>query len=108
MIDAAAEGSHPLARFNPDSPVAGYHFVDERKMTNSELDWFCNQLRWRGIAEWLISALRRGVGVHHSGMNRRYRQIVEILFRKGFLRVVIATGTLALVSHALQPQEKKN
>lgn len=29
-------------------------------------------------------------------MNRKYRQIREILFRKGFLRVVIATGTLAL------------
>lgn len=29
-------------------------------------------------------------------MNRKYRQVVEILFRKGFLRVVIATGTLAL------------
>lgn len=29
-------------------------------------------------------------------MNRKYRQVVEILFRKGFIRVVIATGTLAL------------
>ncbi|KAL8673871.1 MAG: hypothetical protein Q9224_007513, partial [Gallowayella concinna] len=29
-------------------------------------------------------------------MNRKYRQAVEMLFRKGFLRVVIATGTLAL------------
>lgn len=29
-------------------------------------------------------------------MNRKYRQVVEMLFRKGFLRVVIATGTLAL------------
>ena len=26
----------------------------------------------------------------------QYRQVVEILFRKGFLRVIIATGTLAL------------
>ena len=29
-------------------------------------------------------------------MNRKYRQCVEMLFRKGFLRVVIATGTLSL------------
>lgn len=29
-------------------------------------------------------------------MNRKYRQVVEILFRKGYLQVVIATGTLAL------------
>ena len=31
-----------------------------------------------------------------SSMNRKYRQVVEMLFRKGYLRVVIATGTLAL------------
>jgi ATP-dependent RNA helicase DDX60 len=29
-------------------------------------------------------------------MNRKYRQSVEMLFRKGYLRVVIATGTLSL------------
>ena len=29
-------------------------------------------------------------------MNRRYRQAVEVWFRRGFLRVVIATGTLSL------------
>lgn len=29
-------------------------------------------------------------------MNRKYRQCVEMLFRKGYLRVVIATGTLSL------------
>ena len=43
-----------------------------------------------------MHALGRGIGVHHAGMNRKYRQVVEILLRKGFLRVVIATGTLAL------------
>ena len=34
--------------------------------------------------------------MHHAGMNRKYRQCVEMLFRKGFLTVVIATGTLSL------------
>jgi ATP-dependent RNA helicase DDX60 len=29
-------------------------------------------------------------------MNRKYRQCVEMLFRRGFLRVVVATGTLSL------------
>ena len=45
-----------------------------------------------------MDALTRGIGVHHAGMNRKYRQVVEMLFRKGFLRVVIATGTLVGVS----------
>ncbi|KAJ6267400.1 hypothetical protein PSV08DRAFT_411783 [Bipolaris maydis] len=60
------------------------------------LNIYKQQLRDRGVAEWLISALSRGIGVHHAGMNRKYRQVVEILFRRGYLQVVIATGTLAL------------
>ncbi|GAB4814095.1 hypothetical protein N2152v2_001141 [Parachlorella kessleri] len=43
----------------------------------------------------LIRGLRRGVGIHHGGLPKVYRQTVEILFRAGHLRVVIATGTLA-------------
>ncbi len=40
----------------------------------------------------LIQALRRGIGVHHAGLNTKYRKAVEILFRARYLRVVIATG----------------
>lgn len=40
----------------------------------------------------LARALHRGIGVHHSGLPLKYRQVVEILFRCGYLRVVIATG----------------
>eukprot|EP00388_Colpodella_angusta_P007709 GDKJ01021591.1.p1 GENE.GDKJ01021591.1~~GDKJ01021591.1.p1 ORF type:complete len:1383 (+),score=486.63 GDKJ01021591.1:256-4149(+) len=46
--------------------------------------------------ERLLDALRRGIGVHHEGTNKKYRQVVEVLFRMGYLRVVLATGTLAL------------
>lgn len=56
------------------------------------------RLRWvvRGSGEGLLTALRRGVAVHHAGMNKRYLQLVEMLFRKKFLRVVIATGKCCL------------
>ncbi len=40
----------------------------------------------------LVKAMKRGIGVHHSGLPLKYRQVVEILFRCGYLRVVIATG----------------
>ncbi|EME81421.1 uncharacterized protein MYCFIDRAFT_189548 [Pseudocercospora fijiensis CIRAD86] len=97
-MDESREGdfSSKWEGFNPDGPADGYHFADYTKVLMSELDIFLRQLRKREIAEWLIDALARGVGVHHAGMNRKYRQVVEILFRKGFLRVIIATGTLAL------------
>ncbi|QLI74388.1 uncharacterized protein G6M90_00g114060 [Metarhizium brunneum] len=57
---------------------------------------FQSELRGCKVPEWLVCGLERGVGVHHSGMNPKYLQIVEVLFRRGFLRVVLATGTLAL------------
>ena len=40
----------------------------------------------------LKRALLRGIGVHHSGLPTKYRQVVEILFRCRYLQVVIATG----------------
>lgn len=96
MQDASNSDSSPLESFDPDSPVDGYHFADVRKVTPSDFEKYTAELRRRDVSEWLINGLRRGIGVHHAGMNRKYRQLCEILFRKGYLRVVVATGTLAL------------
>ncbi|KAI9657519.1 MAG: hypothetical protein M1831_004135 [Alyxoria varia] len=85
-----------LANFDPNAPLDDYCFSNRKVMQSSELERFFWRLRRKGTAEWLLEALTRGIGVHHAGMNRLYRQTVEILFRKSFLRVVIATGTLAL------------
>ncbi|TFK74040.1 P-loop containing nucleoside triphosphate hydrolase protein [Pluteus cervinus] len=82
--------------FDPADYLAEYSFADFRKYTKEELQQDCASLTRWGIPKDLVTALKRGIGVHHSGMNRKYRQLVEMLFRKGFLRVIIATGTLAL------------
>ena len=34
-----------------------------------------------------VQGLRRGVAIHHGGLPKTYRQVVEILFRAGHLRV---------------------
>jgi superfamily II RNA helicase len=94
--EAASSDFSLLASFDPKTPLDGYHFADWKKLQASELAEYQKDLTRRGVLKWLIKALARGVGVHHAGMNRKYRQVVEMLFRKGFLRVVIATGTLAL------------
>ncbi|KAF0529893.1 P-loop containing nucleoside triphosphate hydrolase protein [Gigaspora margarita] len=49
-----------------------------------------------GSLSKLIDALKRGIGVHHASLPRKYLGAVEILFRKRHLSIVIATGTLAL------------
>ncbi|KAI0407777.1 hypothetical protein F4802DRAFT_619919 [Xylaria palmicola] len=82
--------------FDPNRPLAKFSFADSSRLVPSELNGFIDMLKEENIRPHLISALKRGLAVHHSGMNRRYRQVVEILFRKGFLTAVVATGTLAL------------
>lgn len=94
--DAASADYSVFDGFDPEAPVEGFHFADHKKVQTSELDTYYRQLGRRNVQQWLVDAISRGVGVHHAGMNRKYRQVVEILYRKGFLRVVIATGTLAL------------
>ena len=42
-----------------------------------------------------LPALRRGVGVHHSGMLPVVKECVEILFAEGLLRVLCATETFS-------------
>ena len=94
--DVASEEADPYANFDPDAPVDGFHFAARHVVENAELSNYFWQMKRRGLSSWLAEALLRGIGVHHAGMNRKYRQVVEMLFRKGYLRVVIATGTLAL------------
>ncbi|KAF3077509.1 hypothetical protein CFAM422_000070 [Trichoderma lentiforme] len=83
------------ASFNPNTPLDRFSFADTTKMQTLEAKEMIRPLR--GVVDvLLLAALQRGVGVHHSSLNREYRQVVEVMFRKGYLRVVVATGTLAL------------
>ncbi|KAF2753311.1 P-loop containing nucleoside triphosphate hydrolase protein [Pseudovirgaria hyperparasitica] len=82
--------------FDPEGMVDGFHLAEVKAVDPEELLKYRKQLAYRDIPAWLIDALERGIGVHHAGMNRKYRQICEVLFRTGYLQVVIATGTLAL------------
>ncbi|KDQ52162.1 hypothetical protein JAAARDRAFT_73245 [Jaapia argillacea MUCL 33604] len=84
--------------FDPDDPSPQFSFASTSSTyTKKELDDDIYDLTRRGsVPDWVVRCLRRGIGIHHSGMNKHYRSTVESLFRLGFLRVVIATGTLAL------------
>ena len=63
------------ASFKPDAPAEGFHFADNKQLSPSELEEYEKQLLERGQPEWLVEALKRGIGVHHAGMNRKYRQM---------------------------------
>lgn len=44
----------------------------------------------------LVSLLERGIAFHHSGLLPMLKEIVEILFTKGLVRVLFATETFAV------------
>jgi hypothetical protein len=96
MREESSDGASIYDFFDPEAPQADFSFANPKQLQKAELDEYIRALRWKNVSDELIDLLRRGIGVHHAGMNRKYRQCVEMLFRKGFLRVVIATGTLSL------------
>jgi superfamily II DNA/RNA helicase len=54
-----------------------------------KLDW------GQGIGPKMKQMMQRGVGVHHAGLLPKYRRMVEELFVRKLLAVVICTETLA-------------
>ncbi|RGP72272.1 dead deah box helicase [Fusarium sporotrichioides] len=90
---AREEASEEVSRwesFNPEAPLDQFSFAGMASMQQSDFDGMVRSLNRGRVASWLIDALRRGLGVHHAESS------VETLFRRGYLRVVVATGTLAL------------
>ncbi|KAL1903112.1 hypothetical protein Sste5346_000396 [Sporothrix stenoceras] len=94
--EAANQDSSKWDSFDPDAPLESFSLANHTKLSKMELEDYVKKLASVQLADYIIEGLRRGVAVHHAGMNREYLQTVEILFRKGFLTAVVATGTLAL------------
>ena len=44
----------------------------------------------------LIHFLQRGIGIHHSGLLPILKEVVEILFGEGLIKVLFATETFAM------------
>ncbi|GAA5961336.1 hypothetical protein JCM3765_004378 [Sporobolomyces pararoseus] len=84
-----------VSTFDPDAPSEEFTFVG-KGISHIEFKKDVDELLWLDMDPLIINALRRGVGIHHAGMPRRYRVLVENLYRRGVLRVVISTQTLAL------------
>ena len=67
------------ASFDPEEPSPQFSFAGmSPAFTKEDLDEEIQSLaRWSSAPEWALNGLRRGVGVHHSGMNKHYRTLVE-------------------------------
>lgn len=78
-------------------------FVEDH-MANAEIKriWDKNLLKYRDIyqhtEQWntVFDLVCKGVGIHHSGMIPVLKEVVEILYTKGLIKVLLATETFAL------------
>jgi hypothetical protein len=63
--------------FDPEDPSPQFSFAGSSAYPKEELLADINSLSWTSTPDFLFRALRRGVAVHHSGMNKTYRILVE-------------------------------
>ena len=46
--------------------------------------------------EHILPLLHRGIGIHHSGLLPLLKEVIEILFQEGLIKVLFATETFAM------------
>ena len=64
--------------FDPDEPAPEFSFANTKcGYSKEELRKDIADLRQQNTQELLILALERGIAVHHAGMPRDYRSLVE-------------------------------
>ncbi|XP_025062051.1 probable ATP-dependent RNA helicase DDX60 [Alligator sinensis] len=80
-----------LTEIPPDCTYANSKAVDKQTLMKIFLT-----LRYERKASEQKDLAQRGIGYHHASMTLKRRQVVEMLFRMGYIRVVTATSTLAL------------
>nr|XP_033713399.1 probable ATP-dependent RNA helicase DDX60 isoform X4 [Tursiops truncatus] len=71
-------------------------YADQKAIDAETLQRVFDRVKFSRKGAELKALAARGIGYHHSSLSFKEKQLVEILFRKGFIRVVTATGTLAL------------
>ncbi|KAM6076665.1 putative ATP-dependent RNA helicase DDX60 isoform 2-T2 [Chlamydotis macqueenii] len=71
-------------------------YADPKAVDEDTLRKIFRRLRFEKRSYLQQTMALRGVGFHHGSMASRERQVVEMLFRMGYIKVVTATSTLAL------------
>ena len=63
---------------------------------HADIESDMEEMRKKKVDPFLIKCLARGIGMHFEGLSNNYRKVVEVMFRRGYLKVVFASGTLAM------------
>ncbi|EFC38619.1 predicted protein [Naegleria gruberi] len=78
------------------------NFNDEEEMSlvaevfNNAIDSLSDEDRKLPQVETMLPLLQKGIGVHHSGLLPIMKEVIEILFQEGLIKVLFATETFAM------------
>ncbi|KAJ7605051.1 hypothetical protein DFH06DRAFT_1275646 [Mycena polygramma] len=82
--------------FDPDEPSPEFSFAGTAAHSKSDLAEHIHDIRrWSSTQDWALDALERGIGIHHAGMNKKYRSVVESTLL-ALLLIGTNVGTLAM------------
>lgn len=63
---------------------------------NNAIDILSDEDRKLPQVENILPLLKRGVGIHHSGLLPILKETIEILFGEGLIKVLFATETFSM------------
>ena len=81
--------------FNDDSTIPSTIEQTATKILISKLD---NWKEYTKLPEFqkIVKLLKKGIAVHHSGVTPIFREMIELLYNDGLIRLLIATETFAV------------
>lgn len=80
-----------MLAFNDDSEKAMV-----TKVFNSAIEMLSEEDKTLPQIQHILPLLRRGIGVHHSGLLPILKETIEILFQEGLIKVLFATETFSI------------
>lgn len=66
------------------------------KVFNNAISSLSDEDRELPQIQHILPLLRRGIGVHHSGLLPILKEVIEILFQEGLIKVLFATETFSI------------
>mgnify|MGYP001489191632 FL=1 len=88
-------GKVQTSLFDDDSKIPSTIEQTAKKILISKLD---NWKEYVNLPEFanIVKLLKKGIAVHHSGVTPVFREMIELLYSDGLIRLLIATETFAV------------
>ena len=84
-----------MCLFEKDSGIPA---IIEKECRHIIMTKLANYKEYINLPEYLelVALLEKGIAIHHAGMMPVLREMVELLFEKGFIKLLVATETFAV------------